>query len=274
MPAPCLVLAALLLTQSPGGTCTPRPLDDTALEQVTAGGARDVPDGVLLSSSFHQGQTSTTTTEQRQASYDGRVDPAVLRLAETRSGVVDGDTGTSSTTILYGSGFAAAGSLEARFETGSVAVSQDIRSVFTTSASVCFLVVFCVSEEGTYSGRSTASASVTMPAIAMTLTDGAACAAILATCSGSGTSTRRGSYATTGTAPVQVTGAGEYIAVGGATLTVDATAPLHLFGGAQAASRALNLAHAARSVVGAGLNVATPTAAPRLQQHNSVTQRP
>jgi hypothetical protein len=252
-----------MLTLDGGRACAPRPLDDAALDRITAGSTQvsSAPLGVT--------ERSVTT---RTVVFEGRVDPIVLPLTETETGVLkDGDQ-EQGTAILHGSGFAAAGALDAHFSAGAIDFSVTIAATFKVTERTCFLW-WCSSDTETTSGSATIGGRAQIGEVSLHMADGVACASIISTCSATGTVTSTEWHERSRQMPGTAAGArGEYVVIGEATLNADVTADVNVSDSAQQAMRALNLGNAARSALANGVNVYRGAMSGGFQQSNVVLQ--
>jgi hypothetical protein len=342
-------VAVLLLTND-GAVCTPRALDDAALDQVTAGSAEAVAaraGGVVATQSGGVRQQSGTTVDlrdsaqrdarglnvvnaagsmtaaglnlsagtaamdvgtaarqenallqqasapasveswrgeafafesafvSRSAASAGSVDGMVLDVLQSATGVAPRTDSEGETSIVVGSGFAAAGAIDARFGGGRVDFRFELDATFVVTGESCFLW-WCSSDTGVTSGSVVLSASAEIPEVALQLTDGVACAVVLSSCAVSGSVITEATYERTGGGTAELSGAqGQTLSMGGAHVVSAGSGAVTLADGAQQSLRALNVANASRSVVGNGLNVTGGTlsgSASQLIQRNVVVQ--
>jgi hypothetical protein len=197
-----------------------------------------------------------TTLRAQVVSLTGRVDGQVLELHEVATGIARDQDSTPDTAIVIGSGFAAAGALQARFDTGSVDFGVSLDASFTITERTCFLF-WCSSDTQTVRGAAEVDGHADLPTVSLTMTDGVSCGSVMSTCAVQGGIESQSFDDRVRVIPAGVTGSrGEYLAFAGADLNVDGKAVVRATGNAQEAIRGLNVVNGSRSAVASGVNTA------------------
>lgn len=262
--------AAGVNVTSGGGVATG---DSSTLRQANVIRQSDTQSAWLLS--WHgDGSIEDRRLETRTASFEGQVTGGVLDLQETTSGVVK--DAAKETRIVYGSGIAAAGALDARLGGGHIDLQANVTASLRTTKGACFLW-WCWSDETVTSGSASVVGYADVPDASLTLRDGVACASVIASCAADASATSAVRSERKTVIPATVSGAaGGVLALGDASLLVAGVSTTSVSGSAQQGVRGLTVVNVSGGVIANGVNVIGGTLAPsplRTTQQNVVTQR-